>query len=382
VLILAWALAVSLGALLYIYAGYPLLLRLIVFAKGPRYPRRGNGLPRVSLVISAYNEAKVIREKLENALALDYPRELLDIVVVSDASTDGTDEIVQEYSRQRVRLLRQEVRRGKTAGLNRVVPSLACDVVVFSDANAMYERSAIRMLVRNLADPTVGCVTGEARYLTGDTSTAAASERTYWGYEIRIKELETAVGSLVGGDGAIYAIRKELWRTLPDDAINDFLNPLQIVAAGWRNVFEPAAVCLEETSGSVGREWRRRVRIVSRSWRAVFQAHGVLNPFRVGLFPLCLLSHKVLRWFTGLFAAIALVSLAGLLASVSWSPAMFIAGCAVLLLAFAIPASRRVVRGAAYALVISAASLVGVVNGIRGRVSGVWTTARAAAPPA
>ena len=124
---------------------------------------------------------------------------------------------------------------------------------------------------------------------------------------MQLKRLETAVGSMVGGDGAIYAIRRPLWQTLPEDAINDFLNPLQIVEAGWRGVYEPEAVCYEETAGGFKSEYKRRVRIVSRSWRAVFQARGVLNPFRVGLFSWCLISHKVLRWNTGLFAAAAAV---------------------------------------------------------------------------
>src|SRR5918993_2202733 len=116
---------------------------------------------------------------------------------------------------------------------------------------------------------------------------------------------------MVGGDGAIYGIRRSLWRELPENAINDFLNPLQIVAAGYRAVYEPEAICYEETAGAVKREWHRRVRIVSRSWRAVFQAPGVLNPFRVGLFAFSLLSHKVLRWFSGLFLGLALIALVG-----------------------------------------------------------------------
>ena len=122
--------------------------------------------------------------------------------------------------------------------------------------------------------PSVGCVTGEARYLPGGNAVADVGERLYWNYEMQIKRLETALGSMVGGDGAIYAIRKSLWRTLPENAINDFLNPLQIVAAGWRAVYEPEAVCFEETAGGTRAEYRRRVRIVSRSWRAVFQARA------------------------------------------------------------------------------------------------------------
>ena len=366
--------------LLYIYAGYPLLLQLVVWLRGARPVRRDAVLPRVTLIISAYNEARSIRQKLHNALALDYPADRLEIAVISDASDDGTDDVVREFAAQGVRLFRQEDRRGKTAGLNRFIPELTGEVLVFSDANAMYEPSAIRMLVRNLADPQVGCVTGEARYLQPKDHSSAASlgELAYWDYEILIKRLETAVGSMVGGDGAIYAIRRQLWRSLPDDAINDFLNPLQIVEAGWRGVYEPDAICYEEPAGGAGREYRRRVRIVSRSWRAVFQAPGVLNPFRVGLFTFSLLSHKVLRWMTGVFVTAAGISLLALVLQLFHlapiGATLTAIGVAMLVMVFA-PA-RRMSAAAAYYVVISIASLVGILKGTMGRVSGVWAPPR------
>lgn len=368
----------SLAAMVYIYVGYPLVLQLLVWVRGARIVRRGEALPRVSLVISAYNEADVIAGKLRNALAIDYPAELIEIVVVSDDSTDGTDAIVQSFDDPRVRLFRQSPRRGKTAGLNAVLPSLTGEIVVFSDANAMYEPDAVRMLVRNFADPAVGCVTGEARYLQGDRSTADVSERAYWNYEIWIKRLETAVGSMVGGDGAIYAIRRSLWRPLPEDAINDFLNPLQIVGGGWRGVYEPKAICYEETASGIRREWKRRVRIVSRSWRAVFQAPGVLNPFKVGLFAFCLMSHKVLRWFSGAFAIALSISAALLLPPLAPAdPWLSLAIVLTVLGLLALPRTREALGFAFYFATINAASLTGIVKGSAGRVSGVWTTPRA-----
>src|SRR5687767_4755004 len=153
---------VAAGILLYAYAGYPLLLWLIVRVRGAHPVRIGSDCPRVTLIISAYNEAAVIRDKLENVLRLDYPPDRLEVVVVSDASADGTDEIVLEYAARGVRLIRQENRQGKTAGLNLAIPQVNGDVVVFSDANAMYAPDAVSKLVRNFADPEVGCVTGEA----------------------------------------------------------------------------------------------------------------------------------------------------------------------------------------------------------------------------
>jgi peptidoglycan/xylan/chitin deacetylase (PgdA/CDA1 family)/glycosyltransferase involved in cell wall biosynthesis len=374
---LATLAALSLTVLFYVYVGYPLLLTLLMRVRGERVVRRGDRLPPVSLVISAHNEAKVIRRKLENTAQLDYPRELLEIVVVSDASTDGTDEIAAEYTAsQGVLVARQPERAGKTAGLNRTLPTLRGEIVVFSDANALYQPDALKMLVRNFADPQVGCVTGEARYIEGGRTAADAGERTYWDYEIRLKRLETAIGSMVGGDGAIYAIRAKLWKALPVAAINDFLNPLQIVNAGWRGVYEPDAICYEDTAGTVAREYHRRVRIVSRSLRAVFHEPGVLNPFHTGWFAVSVISHKLLRWLTGAFVPIAAAGAASMVLSTantwqlaSWAGIAF--GGAVVF-----RPTRRVAAMAGYFSVIQAASLVGVVKGAFGRVSGTWSTAR------
>jgi cellulose synthase/poly-beta-1,6-N-acetylglucosamine synthase-like glycosyltransferase len=372
-------LLISVLVLAYVVVGYPLLLRLIVAVRGPRLVRQADITPSLSFVISAYNEADVIRAKLENTLSLDYPPHCREIVVVSDCSDDGTDAIVAEFAGRGVTLARQSERRGKTAGLNRTVSDLKGVIVVFSDANAMYETDALRKLVRNFADAEVGYVTGEARYRQDGEAAADAGERAYWGYEMQMKRLETQIGSMVGGDGAIYAIRRHLWQNLPEDSINDFLNPLQIVAAGWRGVYEPEAICYEETGGAFKSEYKRRVRIVSRSWRAVFQAPGVLNPFRVGLFSLCLVSHKVLRWNTGIFALAGAGALIGLyLQALSHWPLLSTGAGALALAGVALTtAGRRAVSMALYFAVINVASLVGVAKGTLGKVSGVWATPRA-----
>jgi cellulose synthase/poly-beta-1,6-N-acetylglucosamine synthase-like glycosyltransferase len=371
-------LVAAVGALVYTYAGYPALLWLLVRLRGERPVQRASMTPSVSLVISAYNEAPVIRRKIENALSLDYPAGALEIVVISDASDDGTDAIVGEFAARGVVLARQHTRQGKTVGLNRTIPGLRGEIVVFSDANALYERQALLNLVRNFADPQVGCVTGEARYLPRGATLADSGERAYWDFEIRIKRWESALGSVVGGDGAIYAIRRVLWRPLPDAAISDFLNPLQIVADGWRGVYEPAAVCFEETAGQLQGEFRRRVRIVSRSWRAVFQAAHALNPFRVGWFAWQLVSHKLLRWLTPLFG-LAAVTAGVLLAMpvVRQRPrdtVLPLLGLVLLICATA--AGRRAIRIGLYGMVLSAAALVGIIKGTLGRVSGTWTPPR------
>jgi cellulose synthase/poly-beta-1,6-N-acetylglucosamine synthase-like glycosyltransferase len=367
---------ISAGVVIYAVAGYPLLLWLIVRLRGERHVRKGPELPLVTFIISAFNEAGVIRQKLENTLSLDYPSSRLEVVVISDASTDATDAIVREYGARGVRLARQPQRRGKTAGLNAVVPESAGDVVVFSDANAMYAKDALRKLVRNFSDPDVGCVTGEARYVETATTTADAGERAYWHYEIQLKRMETAVGSMVGGDGAIYAIRKPLWRQLPDNAINDFLNPLQIASEGWRTIYEPEAVCFEETAGHMSIEYHRRIRIVSRSWRAVFQARSVLNPFRVGFFTVSVISHKVLRWLAGPLSLAAVVSLAIILirSTVVTRLTLGAAAAGIAIIAVSFSPLRHLAQLGVYFAVLAMASVVGVLKGTIGRVSGTWTS--------
>lgn len=375
-----WILAlICLAVLAYVYVGYMALVWLIVRLRGPRVVRADAAHhPRVTLIISAFNEAPVIGRKIENALALDYPPALFDVVVVSDASDDGTDGIVNAFADPRVTLFRQAVRAGKTAGLNALMPRLTSDVVVFSDANAMYEPGAIRALVRNFADPHVGCVVGEARYTTDTHSSAGRGENAYWSYEIRLKRLESALGSMVGGDGAIYAIRRALWTSLPSNAINDFLNPLQIVNAGYRAVYEGEAVCYEEPADDMRREVHRRVRIVSRSWQAIFLVPSVLNPLRTGIFALCLVSHKILRWFSAIWLIGAVVGTAGV--AIPWilqhEPGIVAAGLIVAFLGFFVPPIRRLLGIGMYFFLVQWASFVGLLKGTFGFTSGVWTPPR------
>jgi len=261
----------------------------------------------VTLIISAYNEEGVIRRKLINALALDYPKDTLEILVVSDCSTDGTDAIVKSFQEQGVTLLRLEERHGKTYGLNQAVAIARGEVIVFSDANAMYEPDTIWKLVRHFADEGVGYVVGESRYMTNDSS-ATRNENFYWKYEQFLKRKESDTGSVVGGDGALYAIRKVLYEPLGTADINDFVNPLQIIAKGYSGVYEPDAVCWEETAGTYQGEFRRKIRIVNRALRGLWQVRQVLNPLKYGLFSWKLVSHKLIRWFVPLLLITAFLS--------------------------------------------------------------------------
>jgi len=293
---------ISLALMVYVYVGYPLLLYVLtLFTKKRKQSNLGNELPDVTLLISCYNEEDVLHEKISNSLSIDYPKEKLKIIIISDGSEDETDNIAKGYASSGIDLIRQEGRLGKTSAINLAMETVTSDIVVFSDANAMYKPDAIKKLVRNFNDEHVGYVVGAALYTDGKTSAAAASEDIYWQYEIKLKTMESDLHSVVGGDGAIYAIRRNLFIKLDAKDINDFVNPLQIIAQGYRGVFDHEANCLEETAGDFAKEAKRKQRIVNRSFRGLMKVKEVMNPFEFGFFSLQVISHKLLRWLIPVF---------------------------------------------------------------------------------
>ena len=301
----------SLFAIAYAYVGYPAVLWLLS-QLGPAVARtgaeQGTGVPAVTLIISAFNEEQVIGQKVENALSLDYPKELLEIVVVSDGSSDRTCEIVLGFAGRGVVLRHYEGRIGKTACLNRALPMATGSIIVFSDANSVYETSAMRELLRPFDDPAVGFVTGWTRYGSGQDGRASGSLGMYSKLELLTKELEGRLGSCIGADGAIFAIRKELYTPLSDADINDFVIPLSINRQGYRGVLQREAVCIENDAGSAKGEFQRQVRITNRTLRAIVTYRQLLNPFRYGLLSFQLFSHKLCKFLVPPFLVAALVS--------------------------------------------------------------------------
>jgi cellulose synthase/poly-beta-1,6-N-acetylglucosamine synthase-like glycosyltransferase len=282
-------------AVAYVYVGYPMAVWLLAKVRQRRV-RTGPCEPRVSILIAAYNEEACIARTIENKLALDYPREKLEVIVVSDGSTDRTEEIVRRYASRGVKLLRQAPRHGKTAALNQAVSRAAGEVLVFSDANSLYERDALRRLVENFHDPTVGYVTGKLIYVTPEGATIGDGCSAYMKYENFLRLQETQLGSIVGVDGGIDAIRRTLYRSMRADQIPDFILPLRVVEQGYRVVYEPRAVLREEAHTSSEGEYRMRVRVSLRSLWALKDMKHLLNVARYGLFSWQFLSHKVLRY--------------------------------------------------------------------------------------
>lgn len=369
------------GVIVYVYAGYPLLLALLSRVGARRRINTGVDEPAVTLIISAFNEADVIAEKIRNSLAIDYPREKLEVIVISDASDDGTDSIVEQFASEGVRLVRMNDRGGKTLGLNAGVASASGEVVVFSDANAMYLPDALRKMIRNFSDPEVGAVVGESTYADAEGG-AQKSESLYWKYETGIKELETRIGSTVGGDGAIYAIRRKLYRDMRADALSDFVNPMQIVMAGYRCIYEPEARSVEDAAEGFEKEFRRKVRIVNRAWRATWTVPALLNPFRYGWFSLQLLSHKLLRWLMPLFLIAFFVANLVLLNRGPLYTSIFVVQCILYALAaIGFFGRRRASMPRAiyvpyYFCLVNVASAKGIIEAYRGRTYTTWATPR------
>lgn len=380
-MLLGFVLCVAL--ILWVYVGYPLFLLLITRLTPGQPVQRRAITPPVTLIISAYNEGRVIRKKIENSLALDYPRERLEVLVVSDGSDDDTDAIVGEYKDRGVRLLRMRERGGKTVGLNCAVPQAAGEIIIFSDANALYHPQVVRNLTRNFADPEVGCVTGESRYEIDENSAdSTASENLYWRYELALKKMETQVGSLVGGDGAIYSIRKSLFRPLRPEDLSDFVNPLQIVAQGYRNVYEPEAISFEGGAESFEKEFRRKVRIVNRAWRGLWRVRQILNPLRFGFYTVQVISHKLLRWLIPVFMAGAFFANLFLLHYGIIHQVFFVLQLTFYVLAIIgwlqsrRPAIAKVFYVPYYFCLVNYASLVGIISNYRGQKFAVWNTVR------
>ncbi len=300
-----WALAALVA---YTYVGYPALLGILARIR-PKPLLRAATQPSVSLIIAAHDEESCIRQKLENSLALDYPRDKMEILVASDASTDRTNEIVAEFAEQGVRLNAVSERRGKSYAQNRTVEMATGEVLVFSDANSMYEPDAVAKLVRNLADESVGYVSGELRYHK-PRSAIGAGEGVYWRYETWIKRKESETGNIINGNGAIYAVPRRYFVPVPDHTGADLWLPLTQIRKGLRTVHEPEAVAYEETALTAADEYGRKHRSVARVLHALTEHASVLNPFRYGLTSVKLLSHRYLRYVVPYpIAALLLVNL-------------------------------------------------------------------------
>lgn len=370
--------------LVYPYTIYPLLLYIFSRLKKQNITPLDKEFyqPTVTLIISAHNEESVIKEKLENTVSIDYPSEKFEVILVSDASTDKTDDIVSRWSATHptFKLIRQEQRLGKTSGLNLAVPRAQGEIIVFSDANAIYHKNSISELVKYFGNPQIGYVMGAALYNSAKNP-SSKSEGLYWKFELFVKKLETKYHSVVGGDGAIYAIRKKLFWKLDNDDINDFVNPLQIVSRDYRGVFNPHAICFEDSAGDFKKEFRRKRRIVNRSWRAVRKYFSWFDLRRHYPFLFELFSHKIIRWYS--FPILLLAFISNLLIAV-FAAAPFYVVTLVGMVAFGIltllgfryntsnKEMPKVIYLPYYYLFVHVAAVMGIIDEVRGIRHTTW----------
>jgi cellulose synthase/poly-beta-1,6-N-acetylglucosamine synthase-like glycosyltransferase len=282
-------------ALFYIYAGYPALVFVLGIIRNRRV-KKSAFEPSVSILIAAYNEENSIGSTLRNKLELDYPKDKLEIIVISDGSTDRTDAIVSEFAASGVKLLRQEPRAGKTAALNKAVGAARGEILVFSDANSIFEPHALRNLLANFKDVTVGYVTGKMVYGSPDAGERGYGCSAYMRYENFLRVHETRAGSVVGVNGGIDAVRKNLYDPMGSDQLPDFVLPLKTVAKGFRVVYEPAALLKEESLKSPSDEYRMRVRVSLRALWALYDMKKLLGFGKDLVYAWQLWSHKALRY--------------------------------------------------------------------------------------
>lgn len=305
--IVFWACIALMG---YAYVGYPMLVFLFSRAF-PKPVKTGEIDPTVTVLITAYNEENAIREKLENTLAIEYPRDKFQIIVASDGSTDGTDDIVREFADRGVELVRKEGRVGKTATQNAAVERATGDIILFSDATTAYQTNVFRTLLPYFADETVGCVAGRLIYVDDESTNVGKGAQSYWGYETFIKIAESRTCSLIGASGCLYAVRRSAYEPLYPEACSDFLICTSLFRKGLRSVFAPEAVCTEETNRDANHELNMRVRVISQTFTDLWRNRDMMNPFKSGFFAIELISHKLLRY------AVPFILFAAYLASVA-----------------------------------------------------------------
>lgn len=307
--VLAGVFVLSLAALVYVYLGYPLAVMALAGVRRRRVRAADRPLA-LTVLTSARNEAACIAETVRNKLASDYPADLLEVIVVSDASDDGTDEILAGLAAEdpRVRWFRQEPRAGKTAALNRAAAEARGEILVFSDANSLYAPDALRRLVAPFADPEVGYVTGRMVYRAPDGSLSGEGCSAYMRYENALRRWETGVGSVVGVDGGIDAVRRENYVAMRPDQQPDFVLPLSVVEQGRRVVHAPDALLYEDALADSGDEFRMRVRVTLRAWHALRDKAALFDPRRSGLYAWQLFSHKALRYLAPVFQVLALAT--------------------------------------------------------------------------
>ncbi|MDP9203503.1 MAG: glycosyltransferase [Gemmatimonadota bacterium] len=381
---LAWVfVALPVVIAIYTYLAYPLILWVMARFNKTDVPKTAAELPTVSVVIPAYNEERQIAGAIDALLAQNYPRELLQVLILSDASTDRTDEIVADYAPQGVELLRMEERSGKTKAENLAAARLRGEIIVNSDSSIRLDPTSIRELVGHMADPSVGVASGRDISVSERQKTGNVTEAGYVNYEMWVRTLETATGGIVGASGSCYAIRAELHRIpIREDLSRDFSAALTAREHGFRAVSVDSAICFVPRTSSLQREYRRKVRTMSRGMDTLYSYRHLLDPVRYTTFAWKLFSHKVCRWLLPLSVLPAIVGLAILAPTYTWARIVLLVGAIIGGLAVAgayWPENRsipRLVSLAAFGTAANVAVLKALWSLVAGHHDHVWEPTR------
>lgn len=296
--ILFW---VFLFVIFYTYLGYGILLFFLVRLKrmfgktkreiDPSYE------PEITLFVAAYNEKDYVDRKVKNSLELEYPREKIKQLWVTDGSDDGTPDLLRKYSEQGVEVQHKDERGGKIGAMNRGMQFVKTPIVIFSDGNTILGKESIRRIVNLFSDPKVGCVSGEKRIYSKEKDTAAGTEGIYWKYESTLKKWDAELYSVVGAAGELFAVRTELFREVEKDTLlDDFIISLRIAMDGKTIQYDPRAYAIETSSASVKEELKRKIRISAGGIQSVIRLKKLLNIFKYGILSFQYISHRVLRW--------------------------------------------------------------------------------------
>ncbi len=378
---------VCLALILYVYVGYPVLLWLGAFGRRKTI-NRASITPTLSILVAAHNEESVIEAKLKNLLASNYPRERVEILIGSDGSSDRTEEIVRPYADEGVGLISFPQQQGKSAIQNGLVAASSGEILVFTDADCLFDSEALSLLVENFSDPEVGLVTARPAYLNEPETQITENESLYLRYETWLRRQESDRGVLAMASGSLFAIRRSLWRNLDPNLGDDFALPLHVARLGWRNVLEREAVaytCL--TQNRAESMLRLKVRIISKDFRALLANARLLNPLRHGGLAASLWSHKLLRWHIPYFLAGLFIASASLMqqpVSRVWF-ALQAAFYALALVGFACTDGRRLSLPWSVPMsfcLVNLAALLGTLKCLAGRTPGQWTPVRARTPVA
>ena len=374
--------------ILHTYLLYPLFLLLagtisqvkgdLLFITGSRERRRAEislpELPTISMLIAAHNEEKVIETKIKNCLELEYPREKLEFLIGSDASTDSTNDLVKSYESFGVKLIEFKERSGKAGVINKLVPLAKGDILIFSDANTMIEPFALKGLTKHFRDNKVGAVCGHLILI--DRRGSPSAERIYWNYENMLKLMEGRLGASLGANGGIYALRRELFQPIPQNSlVDDFLVTMRVIERGRKIVYDPEAKAIEEVGKTVAAEFKRRVRIGAGNFQNLVHLRGLLHP-RYGLVSFSFWSHKVIRWHVPFLMIAAYLSNLFLIRQGTIFFTLFYLQTTFYLLALLSQfniSKNLLFRGPQYFLFMNAALLAGFFRSLKRNPLGNWT---------